>query len=267
MDGAENADDNPATFSVVDNVVTFHEPKGKTGYTFEGWYQDSSFEKPIEGMVTIQALHDFILYAKWSVNTYTVTFDSCLGDSAATETMLMTYDENYVLPLASEMKNFAKPGYSFGGWALDKTSGVTYTDGQMVSNLTGEGNITLYAVWNLDLFSITYDLGSGGESHSNPEIYSIENDDIKLEDPVAKKGYQFLGWYAGDNKIEEIVKGTGKDFNLVAKWGGAGEFNLSYVGEEDITLKDGSQGKKLTYKVTRTIPADVVATPNIQYRK
>lgn len=265
MEGAENADDNPATFSVVDNVVTFHEPKGKTGYTFEGWYQDSSFEKPIEGMVTIQALHDFILYAKWSANTYTVTFDSCLGDSAATETMLMTYDENYVLPLASEMKNFAKPGYSFGGWALDKTSGVTYTDGQMVSNLTEEGNITLYAVWNLDLFSITYDLGSGGESHSNPEIYSIENDDIKLEDPVAKKGYQFLGWYAGDNKIEEIVKGTGKDFNLVAKWGGAGEFNLSYVGEEDITLKDGSQGKKLTYKVTRTIPADVVATPNIQY--
>ena len=33
MDGAENADDNPATFSVVGNVVTFHEPKGKTGYT------------------------------------------------------------------------------------------------------------------------------------------------------------------------------------------------------------------------------------------
>lgn len=37
------------------------------------------------------------------------------------------------------------------------------------------------------------------------------------------------------------------------------------MGEENITLKDGSQGKKLTYKVTRTLPADVVATPNIQY--
>ncbi len=265
MDGAENAPDNPTEFNIVNNMFTLHDPIGKMGYTFDGWYSDSSFTKRVSGTIILNALHDWRFYAKWNPNPYTVTFDSCLGDTVPVETELMMYDEPANLTLLSEMRNFKKPGYTFAGWSLERDGEVTYMDGQNVKNLAGEGNVTLYAVWDLNVFTITYDLGVGGESHVNPESYSIENDDVKLEAPVAKEGYQFLGWYDGDTQVSEIVKGTQKDFHLKAKWGYGGTFNLKYVGAEEVTLKDGSKGYNLTYKVTRTLPEGTVPTTNPQH--
>ena len=265
MNGAENADDNPTEFTAGNHTFTLHEPKGRTGYTFEGWYLDSLFEKKVSGLVTLNSYHDWIFYAKWKANPYTVTFDSCLGDTVPTETQMMVYDEQANLTLVSEMRNFTKPGYTFAGWSLEKGGAVAYTDGQSVIGLVGEGNINLYAVWNLNVFTIQYDLGAGGISHGNPASYSIEDDDVKLEDPVAKDGYQFLGWFDGETKVTEIVKGTQRDYSLVAKWGCGGIFNLTYENAEKITLQDGSEGYKLTYKVTRTLPENTIATPNPQH--
>lgn len=256
MDGAENAPDNPTEFTIVNNMFTLQDPIGKAGYTFDGWYTDSSYTKRVSGAIILNVLHDWRFYAKWNPNPYTVTFDSCLGDTVPVETQLMTYDESANLDLVSGMRNFKKPGYTFAGWSLEKDGTVAYTDGQNVKNLAGEGNVTLYAVWDLNVFTIKYNLGAGGESHTNPESYSIENDDVKLEAPVAKEGYQFLGWYDGDTRISEIVKGTQKDFNLTAKWGYGGTFNLKYVGFD---------GQNVTYKVTRTLPKGTVPTTNPQH--
>ena len=190
MDGAENAPDNPTEFTVVSNRFNLHEPVGKPGYTFDGWYSDSSLTKKVSGTIILDALHDWRFYAKWNPNPYTVTFDSCLGDTVPVETQLMMYDEADNLDLVSEMRNFKKPGYTFTGWALEKDGAVVYKDGQNVKNLAGEGNVTLYAVWELNVFKITYDLGAGGISQTNPESYSIEDNDIQLEAPAAKEGYQ-----------------------------------------------------------------------------
>ena len=265
MEDAENAEDNPTEFTVENNVITLHDPKGKTGYTFGGWYMDSAFTKPVSGMLTLNVAHDWIFYAKWEANPYTITYDSCLGDTVPVETQLMMYDESANLTFVSEMRNFKKPGYTFAGWSTEKDGAVVYTDGQNVKNLAGEGNVTLYAVWDLNVFTIQYDLGAGGISHNNPESYSIEDNDVKLEAPEAKEGYQFLGWYEDETLVSEIVKGTQKDYKLKAKWGCGGTFTLSYEGAEKISLKDGSEGTKLTYKVTRTLPEGTVATPNPQH--
>ena len=256
MDGAENAPDNPTEFTVVSNTFNLHEPVGKPGYTFDGWYSDSSLTKKVSGTIILDALHDWRFYAKWNPNPYTVTFDSCLGDTVPVETQLMMYDEADNLELVSEMRNFKKPGYTFTGWALEKDGTVVYKDGQNVKNLAGEGNVTLYAVWELNVFKITYNLGAGGISQTNPESYSIEDNDIQLEAPDAKDGYQFLGWYDGDTLVSEIVKGAQKDYKLTAKWGYGGTFNLVYVGKED---------NHLIYKVTRTLPEGTVPTTNPQH--
>lgn len=170
-------------------------------------------------MLTLNSWHDWIFYAKWTANPYVIIFDSCLGESVPTETQLMTYDKAANLRLMADMVRFTKPGYTFLGWAVTKDGAAAYTDGQKVNNLAEQGSITLYAVWKLNVFSITYDLGTGGVSHTNPVSYSIEDNDVKLADPVAKDGYEFLGWYEGDTLVKEIVKGTQKDFNLKAKWG------------------------------------------------
>lgn len=258
MEGAENASDNPTKFSAENNVITLHEPS-KKGYTFEGWFTDPTFEHEVSGTITLEASHDWIFYAKWSVNQYVITFDSCLGESVPKDSMLMTYDVAANLTLISEM-NFSNPGYTFKGWATEKGGEVVYTDGQNVINLVEEGGITLYAVWELNVFTITYDIGVGGVSHNNPSSYSYEDDDIIIEAPVAIEGFQFLGWYEGDTKVTEIVKGTQRDFNLVARWAHEGIFSLELTGSEPM-----EDGIKRIFTVKRTIPEGAVAISNPQH--
>ena len=58
--------------SVADGyVATAPTPPVKTGYTFAGWYSDSSLTTPFVFTTPINA--DITLYAKWSINSYPLT--------------------------------------------------------------------------------------------------------------------------------------------------------------------------------------------------
>ncbi len=259
LEGAENANDNPATFDAENNVITLYDPS-KEGYTFEGWFTDADFENKVYGSITLEASHDWIFYAKWSPNRYVITFDSGLGNEVPKETMLMTYNQPANLTLISEMLNFNNPGYTFMGWATTKGGEVVYADGATVKNLAVSGGFNLYAVWQINSFNISYDLGVGGTNHANPEVYDFEDDDIILKAPSAKEGFQFLGWYEGDIKVTEIVKGTQRDFNLVARWAHEGIFSLELTDSEPM-----EDGIKRIFTVKRTIPEGAVAISNPQH--
>ena len=261
MDGAVNASDNPAAFSATNNTFSLHDPS-KTGYTFGGWYLDAELSNKVDGMITLDGFYDWTFYAKWTANQYIVVFDSCLGTEVPTENMLMTYDEAANLTLLSEITAFSKPGYTFTGWSTEPGGSVVYADGATVKNLAaGLGEtVTLYAVWELNVFNITYQLGTGATANNNPATYTFEDGDVKLAEPTAKAGYQFLGWYEGDTLVTEIVKGAQKDYNLTAKWAHGGTFTIAY------TSKGSYSGgyADVTFTVTRTLPEGTVATPNPQ---
>jgi uncharacterized repeat protein (TIGR02543 family) len=79
-------------------------PPIRQGYTFNGWYLDDkaySFDKMPD--------HNITLYAKWTANTYTVTFEGELGDLIE-KSVVITYDKHYSLPVP------ILDGYAFGGW-------------------------------------------------------------------------------------------------------------------------------------------------------
>ena len=258
MYGVENAEDNPTSFTEQSNVITLHDPKERTGYTFGGWYLDAELTNPVVGVMNLTDYRDWTFYAKWTANQYTITFDSCLGDTVPTETLLMEYDKDANLTLLGEMGQFQNPGYTFRGWSTTKGGKVDYTDGQNVINLATQGNVDLYAVWELNNFTITYNVGTGTISHNNPGSYNYEDGDVKLTAPVAKEGYQFLGWYEGDTLVSEIVKGTQKDYTLTAKWAHGGIFYLTWA----IANPDANHDR---YIVRRVLPEGTVATVNPQH--
>ena len=262
MEGAVNASDNPESFSASNNTFVLHDPV-KTGYTFSGWYTDPALTQKVEGQLVLDAFHEWTFYAKWTANQYVVIFDSCLGTEVPTDSMLMTYDQAANLTLLGEITMFTNPGYTFAGWATVRDGEVVYADGALVTNMSTEQGamITLYAVWEVNVFNITYDLGTGATANNseNPATYTIEDGDVKLEAPEAKEGYQFLGWYSGDTLVTEIVRGTQADFALTAKWAHGGTFTIAYT-----SAKSTSSGRDVTYTVTRTLPAGTVATSNPQ---
>jgi len=110
----------------------------KSGYTFENWYNEIGLTTPhtfsTMGLSTTT-------FAKWTVNTYTVTFDGNTNTGGTTATQTLTY--NTATALTSN--GFTKTGYTFAGWSTTSGGAVEYADG--ASYTIGAGNITLFAKW------------------------------------------------------------------------------------------------------------------------
>ena len=113
----------------------------KDGYTFDGWYSDSSYTTKVEKVINIT--EPLTLYAKWVPKNYTVTLNT-VGGEVLKNTATVTYDSDYTLEVPTRL------GYTFLGW-YDGTgnSAVAYTDetGKSLSNWTLTEGKTLYAKW------------------------------------------------------------------------------------------------------------------------
>ena len=111
------------------------------------------------------------------------------------------------LPVVDE-----RTGYTFDGWYKDDETKIEAGD-----EVTG--NITLYAKWTADTYTIAYNL-NGGNNADNPTSYNIETSTITLFSPT-KTGYTFGGWYTDEaftNAKTQIAKGSTGDITLHAKW-------------------------------------------------
>ena len=56
----------------------------RTGYTFAGWFQDAEGTGSEFNLGTKTFAIDTYCYAKWTINTYTVTYDSNSGSACIT---------------------------------------------------------------------------------------------------------------------------------------------------------------------------------------
>ncbi len=100
----------------------------KAGYTFAGWTLNGKaydFNTVVTGNIK--------LVANWTINKYTVTFNSNGGSAVSTQTV------NYGAK-ASKPADPTRSGYTFTGWTLN---GKAYDFNTVVT-----GNITLTANWN-----------------------------------------------------------------------------------------------------------------------
>ena len=75
------------SFVVTENgTITAPANPTKEGYTFDGWYLDANFSTKVD-FSTFKVTEDVALYAKWVINTYTVTFNSNGGSEVANATV------------------------------------------------------------------------------------------------------------------------------------------------------------------------------------
>ncbi len=81
----------------------------KTGYTFNGWYEDPELTQPVELPETMPA-ENVVVYGAFEPIDYTITYKV---EGAPDETDTYHYGDP-VDPYAPE-----KPGYAFGGWYAD----------------------------------------------------------------------------------------------------------------------------------------------------
>ena len=161
----------------------------KTGYTFAGWNTaaDGSGTDHAVGSTFIMGASDVTLYGKWATNTYTVTFNSQGGNTVSSQTV--EHGGLVNRPTAP-----TKTGYTFGGWY--KESGCTNAWDFATDTVTT--NVTLYAKWNINTYTVTYsDNGStGGSVPTGPSSYEYGTLVTVLGNTgsLVKTGYTFAGW-------------------------------------------------------------------------
>lgn len=89
--------------------ITKPEDPLKEGYSFQGWYKEDALTTPWDFESDTAGETSFSLYAKWEINSYTLTFDTDGGSPV--ESITQNYDTEIEVP--QEPK---KDGFVFAGW-------------------------------------------------------------------------------------------------------------------------------------------------------
>lgn len=145
-------------------AVTAPSAPTKVGYTFAGWDKDIPETIPAE---------DMTITAKWTVNQYTITFNTDGGSDVAPITQ--DYGTAVAAPAAP-----TKAGYTFAGWYRND---VAYTFTTMPAE-----DITLTAKWSTDSYNAIFVI-DGVQT-----IVPTEFGQIPVAPPASKLGYTFTGW-------------------------------------------------------------------------
>ncbi|MFP4177580.1 MAG: InlB B-repeat-containing protein [Acholeplasmataceae bacterium] len=193
--------------SILEYGETLDAPEAltKTGYEFIGWYEDDSFETEITFPLTIS--HSTTLYAKWEINEYTISFEAN-GGSAVGE-IKAEYDSEI-----DEPEPPVREGHTFGGWYTD--DGVF--EEAFVFDLMPADNLTLYAKWEINEYTISFEANGGS---AVGEIKAEYDSEIDEPEPPVREGHTFGGWYTDDGVFEEaFVFDVMPAYNetLYAKW-------------------------------------------------
>lgn len=179
----------------------------KTGYTFNGWYDNASFTDEAITTITSGSTGNVTLYAKWTSNSYTITLDVNGGSMIEPIVLEATYDELYTLSVPTP------PDVSpFTGWYLD---GVKYTDenGLMLDVFNETNDITLTAAYYYEV-SIAEDLNNV-RNNLAATYYLINDIDISGIEwvPIGDDENPFTGIFDGKgNSIIGLTITTPHDY-------------------------------------------------------
>lgn len=171
----------------------------RDGYRFDGWLLDGQtydFATPVTGDIT--------LTADWTINTYTVRFDTAGGSSVPEQAI--DHGQKITEPAAP-----TREGYTFTGWLLD---GRPFDFSTPIT-----GDITLTAGWEESgepaptIHTVTFDDGTGNTVTVNVQ----EGETVQEPSAPSRDGYEFTGWLLDGTPYDFTTPVTG-DITLTAGW-------------------------------------------------
>ena len=173
-----------------------------TGHTFKGWYDNESLTGDPVTAIGGTEMGNKEYWAKWTINQYTITFDTDGGSEVAP----ITQDYGTAITAPADP---TREGYTFTGW-----------DTAIPATMPAH-NMTITAQWTVNQYTITYDL-DGGTAEGNPDTYTVETDAFTLKNPT-RPGYTFTGWSGTgltgeDNLTVTIPKGSTGNRSYTAHW-------------------------------------------------
>ena len=216
----------------------------RTGYEFDGWAETETGDKVYDDgqEVSNLAVEDgavVTLYAKWTINQYTITFNVD-GGSEITP-IIGDYGTAVTAPA-----NPTKTGYTFAGWDTEIPAAMPAED------------VTITVKWMPNTYTVKFDANGGtGSMAAQPFTYDVEQ--ALTANGFTRTGYTFAGWaetasgdevYDNNAPVKNLASENDADVTLYAKWtanqytvafhanGGTGSMadqTFTYDGEQELT--------------------------------
>ena len=153
----------------------------RTGYTQNGW------DQPLPETIS----ENLTLSAAWQINQYTLTL--VLGGGLENKTITQDYGsaiENIEIP--------EREGYDFNGW------------NQEIPETMPAENLTVYAKWKINQYSITFVYNNGQDNKTITRNYGATIGNIG--NPVWE-GHTFIGW---DGELPDVM--PAENLTFTAEW-------------------------------------------------
>jgi len=229
----------PSANFVTDATITLHADPTRTGYTFTGWFVASSGGTALGSTYSPGPATDLTLYAHWTADSHTVTYDTQGGSTVPSA----TFDTDATITLPAHP---TRAGYTFTGWFVASSGGITLGASYSPGPAT---DLTLYSHWSADSHTISYD-SQGGLSVSSAAFDTDAT--ITLPTDPTRDGYTFLGWFVaptgGTTLGATYTHAPASDVTLYAHWsaeshtvfystlGGSTVSSANFVTDATITL-------------------------------
>ena len=168
----------------------------REGYTFAGWTTDLPATMPAS---------DVTLTARWTVNTYTITFNAAGGSSV--DPVTLDYGADVAAPDAP-----TREGYTFAGWTPELPATMPAR------------NLAVTARWTANECTVAFD-ANGGSGTMNPMTLTYNRSAYLTANAFTRADHAFAGWqtadgtaYADRAAVSNLTAAAGAVVTLYAQW-------------------------------------------------
>ncbi|MBN2300575.1 MAG: InlB B-repeat-containing protein [Acholeplasmataceae bacterium] len=225
LNGGINPPSNPTTYDSETVTLNISDPT-QIGHQFEGWYLDEDLTQIFTFESSMET--DITLYAKWSINSYTLQYLD--NDGTVLYTSIYEYGASLsgvVPPVAS------KEGFDFVEWNQDLPLTMPAMDLMITARYVTKECIMSF--------------NSNGGSEISDLIVSYESIIYAPENP-SKDNYVFGGWYLDEALTDSFSFPTTmtEDIQLYAKWESL-SYTIDYyiVGVDQMGTIEMSEGETM----------------------
>ena len=183
----------------------------------------STFPSEVEDAATLYVPSTVAVRTAYSNDTYWSAFDHILPYVLTFDLQDHGEEIDPICVNAGRVDEILKPadptetGYTFGGWYSNEGCTTPFTFGE--SGTVVNGDLTLYALWTINSYDVTFDL----QGHGDPIAAQSVNYNGFVSEPSApsEDNYTFGGWYKEDgctNAWNFSTDHVTDDLILYAKW-------------------------------------------------
>lgn len=212
---------------------------GKTNRTFYGWSANTDAndrDVPVADTMDRNTLNANVrteivmparaktVYALWAINpTLSYNVNAPAGSNAPVTPASRTVPYNTAAPDTSgwQTGDTGKiPGYRFDGWYTAPNGGNKYD-----FNTPLTGNVTVYAHWTANGYTVKYDAG-GGKGTMGDQKFTFDVPQNLSPNAFTRDGYTFTGWkradtgdaYQDGQQVANLTSTPNGIVTMIAQW-------------------------------------------------